>query len=135
MASRLIISQLIAGDVIPAGNDAVIVAVLGIVAVISILIMISAKSKALGGLFVVIAGLSFGPLFPTVVGYTFNHTSPEVYGSAFGIIFAVGLLGGTTIPSAIGSMAKGKSIQKSLFIDMIAAIVLVAIAIIMRVVG
>ena len=80
---------------------------------------------------VVVTGLAFGPLFPTIVGVTFSKIEPSLYGSAFGIIFAVGLLGGSTIPAAIGIYSKGKTIRKSLFIAMAAAFVLFVIAIIM----
>ncbi|KPK94780.1 hypothetical protein AMJ80_05375, partial [bacterium SM23_31] len=77
-------------------------------------------------------GLAFGPIFPTVVGYTFSKISPELFGSAFAIMFAVGLLGATTIPKAIGNFAKGKTIQKSLVILAVTAAILFIIALIFR---
>jgi len=55
----------------------------------------------------------------------------ELHGSVFAIIFAIGLLGASTIPAAIGIYSKGKSIQKSLVIAAVTAAVLVVIAVVM----
>ena len=104
---------------------------LSLVATVSIGLMIAAKSKGIGALAVIITGLAFGPIFPTIVGVTFSKVEPSLYGSAFGIIFAIGLLGGTSIPAIIGSVSKGKTIQQSLKIAVAAAIVLVIVAYIM----
>jgi len=126
MAARLIASQ----SVNPA-NGVMAITILALVAAIAIALMVATKSKGLAGLFTVIAGFCFGPLFPTIVGVTFSKIDPSLYGSAFGIIFAVGLLGGTTIPAAIGYYSKGKSIRQSLPIAVATALVLCAIAVIM----
>ena len=68
----------------------------------------------LAWLLVFAAGLASAPFFPTIVGITFAKYSPEIYGSVLGIIFAGALLGGATVPKAIGNLAKGSSVQKSM---------------------
>ena len=78
----------------------------------------------------VCAGLSFAPCFPTIVGVTYSK-HPENFGSVFGIIFAVGLLGAVIIPKAIGNLAKGSSVQKSLKLLIPACIALIVLAIIL----
>ena len=65
-------------------------------------------------LLVFAAGFASAPFFPTIVGITFAKYRPEVYGSVFGIIFAWALLGGATVPKAIGNLARGSSVQKSM---------------------
>jgi fucose permease len=72
------------------------------------------RHVALAWLLVFVAGLASAAFFPTIVGITFAKYSPEVYGSVFGIIFAGALLGGATVPKAIGNLAKGSSVQKSM---------------------
>jgi fucose permease len=67
-------------------------------------------------LLVFAAGLASAPVFGTVVGVTFAKYSPDIRGSVFGIIFAGALLGGATVPKAIGNLAKGSSIQKSMIL-------------------
>ena len=129
MVARLVTSMLITPEI-----GVVVIGILAIVAAVTIGVMVAAKSKGIAVAFVVLTGLAFGPIFPTVVGVTFSKIDPSQYGSAFGIIFAVGLLGGSTIPAAIGSYSKGKTIQKSLIIAVIAAIILFLISIFMGVV-
>ena len=89
------------------------------------------KTATLAKVLAVLAGLAFAPCFPTTVGITFAKFSPEVYGSVFGIIFAVGLLGAVIVPKAIGNLAKGSSIQKSLRLLVPACIVLLVLAIVL----
>jgi fucose permease len=129
MASRLLtgITQMIN----PA-NGAFAIMILALVATITILIMVATKNKGLAAFAVLITGLAFGPIFPTIVGVTFDKVNqPELNGSVFAIIFAVGLLGASTIPAAIGIYSRGKSIQKSLVIAAMAALVLTLIALAM----
>ncbi len=126
MAARLIASQIVTPE-----NGVWVIQIIAIFATVSILLMVISKSKVLATISVLLTGFAFGPVFPTIVGVTFAKTTEAVHGSAFGIIFAVGLLGGTTIPAAIGNYSKGKTIQKSLIIAMGASAILFVIAIIM----
>jgi fucose permease len=98
---------------------------------IIILLMMATNSKALAALLVFVTGLCFGPIFPTIVGTTFSKIDPGLYGSAFGIIFAIGLLGGSTLPAAIGIYSQGKPIKKSFPIAVAAALILFVLAIVM----
>ena len=60
-----------------------------------------------------LAGLMLAPCFPTTVGIVYAR-QPAHFGSAFGIIFAGAMLGGVVVPKAIGNLAKGATLQKSL---------------------
>jgi fucose permease len=129
MAARLITAGMITPEV-----GATTIAVLALIAVAVIMLMVKAKSPPVAITGVILTGLAFGPIFPTVVGYTFEKISEDVHGSAFAIMFAVGLLGGTFIPKAIGNLAKGKTIQKSLVILAVTAGILFVISMIFRMV-
>ena len=72
------------------------------------------RRAAVAWLLVLLVGLLTAPFFPLIVAITFGKFPPEVHGSVFGIIFAGALLGGATVPKAIGNLAKGSSIQKSM---------------------
>ena len=76
------------------------------------------------------AGLAFAPCFPTIIGITYNK-HPENFGSVFGIIFAVGLLGAVIVPKAIGNLAKGSSIQKSMKLLVPACVLLIVLALVL----
>ena len=82
-------------------------------------------------LLVFVVGLASAPFFPTIVGITFGKFSPEVYGSTFGIMFAGALLGGATVPKAIGNLAQGSSIRKSMLLLAPLCAILVVIVVIL----
>jgi fucose permease len=82
----------------------------------------------------VCSGLAFAPCFPTIVGVTYSK-HPENFGSVFGITFAVGLLGAVIIPKAIGNLAKGSSVQRSLKLLIPACAILVILALVLGGIG
>jgi fucose permease len=125
MVGRLIASQI---QFITTHGD-VIIALVALIAGLVILAM--TKSGAIWtSALVACAGLAFAPCFPTIVGITYSK-HPENFGSVFGIIFAVGLFGAVIIPKAIGNLAKGSSIQKSLKLLIPACAILVILAIVL----
>jgi fucose permease len=105
-----------------------LIAVLALVAMAAILVMIMTTSSALATAAVVLAGFVFAPIFPTIVGVTFAKFEPRLYGSIFGIIFAIGLLGGTFVPQIVGNLSVGATIQQSLLIVAAMAAALFVIA-------
>jgi len=126
MLGRLIASQISAiteyGSYFIAGA--------ALLACLVILSMMVVKSVSQAWLLAVLAGLFFAPCFPTIVGVTYSK-HPENFGSVFGIIFAVGLLGAVIIPKAIGNLAKGSSVQKSLKLLIPACVLLVILALVL----
>jgi fucose permease len=127
MVGRLVASQ------IPVITDygSWFIAGAALIAAVVILVMTTTKSVAQTKVLVVLVGLAFAPCFPTTVGVTFAKFSPEIYGSIFGIIFAVGLAGAVIVPKAIGNLAKGSSVQKSLRLLLPACVVLIILALIL----
>lgn len=126
MVGRLIASQI---QFITTHGDCLIAA-MALIAGLVILAM--TKSGAIWtSALVACAGLAFAPCFPTTVGVTFAKFEPAVYGSVFGIIFAVGLAGAVIVPKAIGNLAKGSSVQKSLKLLIPACVLLVILAIVL----
>lgn len=93
-----------------------LVAGAAVLATCAILLMVFTSTPALAIAAVMLTGLVFAPIFPTIVGVTFAKFEPKYYGSIFGIIFAVGLLGGTIVPQFVGSLSAGATIQQSLLI-------------------
>jgi MFS transporter, FHS family, glucose/mannose:H+ symporter len=91
-----------------------LILVMSLVSAGAVVLMIVADSPALAIAAIVIMGLAFAPIFPTIVGITFAKFEAGLYGSIFGIIFAIGLLGGTFVPKMIGNLSVGSSVQRSL---------------------
>jgi fucose permease len=127
MVGRLIASQ------IPSitAYGSYIVAGAALLTGIVILSMMVVKNVSQVWLLAILAGLFFSPCFPTTVGITFAKFKPQIYGSVFGIIFAVGLLGAAIVPKAIGNLAKGSSVQKSLKLLVPACLALIVLALVL----
>jgi len=117
------------------GMGAKVITVTSLVSVIAIVGMIVTKSPALAMAAILLTGLAFAAIFPTIVGVTFAKFEPSLYGSIFGIIFAVGLLGGTFVPKLIGNMSVGHTVQSSLPIAAIIAGILFFISLFIGRVG
>jgi len=112
-----------------------VITFMSLISLVAIVVMIVAKSPVLAIVAILFTGLGFAPIFPTIVGVTFAKFDPSLYGSIFGIIFAVGLLGGTFIPKLIGNMSVGKTVQGSLPIAAVMAGILFLISLIIGKVG
>ncbi|RKY07672.1 MAG: hypothetical protein DRP66_06180, partial [Planctomycetota bacterium] len=130
MIGRLLASQISAITT----YGAYFIAGAALISVAIILAMSQTKSGQVARVLAVLAGLAFAPCFPTTVGVTFSKFSPEVYGSVFGIIFAIGLAGAVVMPKAIGNMAKGSTVQKSMKLLVPVCVVLIVLALVLGVV-
>lgn len=106
-----------------------------LLSVLAIILMMVAKGPALAIAAVLLAGLAFAPIFPTIVGVTFGKFDPSLYGSIFGIVFSIGLLGGTFVPKFIGNLSVGSTVQESLLIAAIMAGILLLISLFIGRVG
>jgi fucose permease len=112
-----------------------LIIITAVVSLLSIFLMIVANSPALGIVAVIIVGLAFAPIFPTIVGVTFAKFDSSLYGSIFGMIFAIGLLGGTFVPKFIGNLSVGSTVQQSLTIAGVMAGILLIISLFIGRVG
>jgi len=112
-----------------------VIPIMALVSLGAIVLMIIANSPAVAILAIFLAGLAFAPIFPTIVGVTFAKFDSSLYGSIFGIIFAVGLLGGTFVPKYIGNLSVGSTVQQSLWIAAAMAAILFVVSLIIGITG
>jgi len=112
-----------------------VITFMSLISVIAIVGMIITKSPVLAIIAILLTGLAFAPIFPTIVGVTFAKFESSLYGSIFGIIFAVGLLGGTFVPKFIGNLSVGGTVQGSLPIAVVMAGILFLISLFIGKVG
>lgn len=108
---------------------------MAVLSLVSIILMMIMKSPVLGIVAIILAGLAFAPIFLTVTGVTFSKFDPSLYGTIFGIIFSIGLLGGTFVPKIIGNLSVDSTIQESLLIAGIMAAILLIISLFIGKVG
>jgi fucose permease len=113
-----------------------VITAMSLLSIVGIVGMIVTKSPAIAVAAILLTGLAFAPIFPTIVGVTFAKFEPSLYGSIFGIIFAVGLLGGTFVPKWIGDAAKAAGgVQAGLKIAVLMAVILFVISLFIGRVG
>jgi fucose permease len=112
-----------------------VITAMSFLSIVAIVLMIVTKSPALAIVAIILTGLAFAPIFPTIVGVTFAKFEPRLYGSIFGIIFAIGLLGGTFVPKWIGNLSVGSTVQQSLVIPAVMAGILFLISLVIGRVG
>jgi len=122
MIARVVAALILSQVDVPGGA---VITGLAILAIVAIGIMVTAETKKAGALGTILAGLSFGPIFPTIVGVTYGKSAAS--GSVFGLIFAIGLLGGVTVPYLIGRYSARLTIRKSLKIALGVAVLLTVI--------
>ncbi|MFB3906489.1 MAG: sugar MFS transporter [Acidobacteriota bacterium] len=108
-----------------------VIAGAALVSLAAIVMLMMTQSPALAIVAVFVVGLAFAPIFPTIVGVTFASFDASLYGSIFGIIFAIGLLGGTFVPKYIGNLSAAGSVQGSFTIAAVMAGLLFVISLIM----
>jgi fucose permease len=112
-----------------------VITAMSFLSIVAIVLMIVTKSPGLAIAAIILTGLAFAPIFPTIVGVTFAKFEPRLYGSIFGIIFAIGLLGGTFVPKWIGNLSVGSTVQQSLVIPAVMAAILFLLSLVIGKVG
>lgn len=131
MIGRFIVSSV--KNLTAMGSKLIIVA--SFIALVAILLMIVAKGPALGIFAVMLAGLAFAPIFPTLVGVTFGKFDPSLYGSILGVMFSIGLLGGTLVPKFIGNISVNSTVQQGLLILAVMAGILLILSLFIGSIG
>ncbi len=128
---RILASVLLLATALPPAQQAPIAPLLALLAVGSILLMVTAKTAKAGITGTLLTGLIFGPIFPMLVGVTqFKSAAIQagIAGSVFSWIFAIGLLGGTLLPMLIGKLSAASTIRQSMKAAVVVAVALVILS-------
>ena len=91
--------------------------------------LVGTGHRSAAGVSLVLLGLTLGPIFPTVVGLTFC-IAPTAPGTAYGVVFTMGSIGSLVMAPLVGAKARRTGVQSALFIPMILALALAAIALV-----
>lgn len=125
-------SRLAAALLLPKGADTILViGMAGLCIVFTLGIVLSRSAWVTSGL-VVLAGCILGPIFPTLIAILLSHLPTSLHGRAVGIFFCIGGIGWTAIPILIGAYAKRTSVQQAFLIANVSAILLTALAVVLR---
>jgi len=128
MASRLLTAVLVIRFPIVGGSETLLIVALALLCVLMWMCVVWSRSRGMAIAMVVGAGLVYGPVFPTLVGVLLGPDGfkfqPTLAGRAVGVFFAVGGIGWTLIPMAIGAYARRTSIQRGFRVALAAAMCL-----------
>ena len=90
--------------------------------------VVRSRSQRTAITLVIAAGLVFGPIFPSIMAILLGHFPGAVQGRAVGMLFAIGGLGWTLIPMAMGTYAQRTTVQRGFLIAVGSAIALCVVA-------
>jgi fucose permease len=116
---------------LPPGSEAAVILVASLAGAAILSGVVLGHGARLAGALVIAAGLAFGPVFPTLMAVLLSHCEPTTQGRAVGLFFALGGLGWTTIPVAIGALARRTNVQKAFSIAVGAAVGLAGVALVL----
>jgi fucose permease len=122
-------ARLTAAFALPAGSERVFIVAAGLASIAILAAMVFGRNRNLAIAMVVLAGIVFGPTFPTIIAVLLGHFEPSLHGRAVGLFFAIGGVGWTIIPMAIGAYAKRTSIQRGFLMAMLSAVGLTVVAV------
>jgi hypothetical protein len=134
MASRLATALIVSVVGLPPGGDTMLIIALSVLCIAVWAGSVFSVNRVMAGAMVVLAGLVFGPTFPTIIGVLMGHVDPALGGRAVGLFFAIGGIGWSLIPMAIGAYARKTSVQKAFMIAVGAAVGLTVMGIALRLV-
>jgi len=81
----------------------------------------AAQTSGAAGLGVVLTGVSTAGIYPTVLAQAGSRFE-EYSGTVFGILFAVALTGGMTLPWLVGQLAQAHGLRIGLLVPVAAAL-------------
>lgn len=97
-----------------------------------IAVLLGARGGVVAALGVVLTGLSLAPIYPTVLGQAGSRFEQHS-GTVFGILFAIALTGGMTLPWVVGQLAQAQGLRTALLISVVSALAVFALqAVILR---
>jgi len=118
MLARVISSRLllrVQGPLVVAGSA------LGSAAGVTVLLL--AGTVTVAALGVVLIGLSFASIYPTILGLAGSRFE-EYSGTVFGILFAIALTGGMTLPWTVGQIAQTRNLRLALSLPALNALMI-----------
>jgi fucose permease len=90
---------------------------------VGVTVLLLAGTVTVAALGVVLIGLSFASIYPTVLGLAGSRFE-EYSGTVFGLLFAIALTGGMTLPWAVGQIAQTRNLRLALSLPALNALMI-----------
>ena len=110
---------------------------IAVLAVLTMLSLVVAKSRKTVVVAVIFAGFICGPFFPNIIGQLFTHLQGEdrmqFAGRSVGVLFACASVGWTLLPIAMGFVAVKKGLRRAFLLPAAAGVVMTVLILMNRV--
>lgn len=127
----VMVSRLLTATFVTPENTPVVLGIYAFTAALILLVMIVGNSRKVASAGILLLGLALGSACPNIFGYMFSEIDPSFHGTAFGIIFSIGLLGGSVVPYLVGKVSKYSSLRKGYAVNLVSAVLFGICALIM----
>jgi fucose permease len=116
---------------LPLGQERLLILMLAMACVAVLAGMVVSRTRRLSLAFVVAAGLVLGPIFPTLLAVLLAPFPAQAQGRAVGFFFALGGIGWSLIPMAMGAYARTRGVQRGFAVAAVAAACLSGVALLL----
>ena len=110
---------------------------IAVLAVVTMLCLVTFKSRRNVVAAVIFAGFICGPFFPNVIGQLFTHLKAQdqmaFAGRSVGILFAFASIGWTLLPIVMGFVALKKGLRKAFLLPAAAGVVMTILILLNRI--
>jgi FHS family glucose/mannose:H+ symporter-like MFS transporter len=121
MVTRLVSSRLLLWM-----KGSTLVLLSGAVSALAAGLLVAARSETVAAVAVILIGVGFASIYPTTLGLA--GSCFEAYsGTVFGIIFAIALVGGMTLPWAAGQIAAISALRWALVLSVVNSLMIVVL--------
>jgi fucose permease len=107
-------------------GGATTVMVSGLVAALGVVLLLAARGETMAATALVVAGCGVATIFPTTLGLAGSRFE-ESSGTVFGILFAIALTGGISLPWTLGRLAEAQGFRAALLLPAAGFIAIAAI--------
>lgn len=135
LGSRLLAFILQYQGVLPHWTDPWVILILALLAAVVLGNLAGAHRRTTAGFGLIVVGALLGPIFPTLVGALFDAVEPAGWGTAFGVMYAIGSVGGILFPPVIGAYARRHSVRMAFRIPTLMALALAGAALVLLLLG
>ena len=127
--AALMVGRLLGGRFVDAVGQARLVLVSGIGSALGAGILYVSRSLTMLAVGAVIIGLSFASIYPTTLAMAADRYQRNA-GTIFGLLFAVGLIGGMLFPWALGRISQAAGVRTGMMLPLLGAIAITALVIV-----
>jgi fucose permease len=129
--AMMMLGRIAASRVLRVVTEAQLVMASAAGALLSMIIVVSARSVPIFALGVALGGLSFASIYPTMLAIAGNRFR-SFAGTVFGILFGIGLTGGMVFPWSIGHLSQSLGFRAGMILPVAGAVMICALFLLIR---